>query len=68
MKNTQTISSLTHISEIQEDQMKHLDIEVASNPISYLQFIKLSPAILVSAWQEITFQTNFISDNFLLTI
>ena len=30
-KNTQSTSSLAHTTKIQEDHLKHLDIEVANN-------------------------------------
>jgi hypothetical protein len=44
-KNTQSISSLTHISEIQEDHLKNLIIEVSNNHYFFLQSLKFSPAI-----------------------
>jgi hypothetical protein len=66
-KNTQSISSLTHFAEIQENHLKHLDIEVANNCYLYLQYLKFNLAILVSACQDITFQTNVISGKFLST-
>jgi hypothetical protein len=67
-KNTQSISSLTHFSEIQENYLKHLEIEVANNGYLYIHSLKFNPAILVSACQDITFQTSVISDKFLSTI
>jgi hypothetical protein len=66
-KNTQSISSLTHISEIQENHLKHLDIEVANNRYIYLKSLKFNQAILVSACQDITFQTGVIPYKFLST-
>jgi hypothetical protein len=62
------LSSLTHIFEIQEEHLKQLDIEVANNCFFYLQSLKLNLAISVSTRQNITFQTNIISDKFLSTI
>jgi hypothetical protein len=68
LQSTQSISCFTHISEIQEDHLKHLDIEVANNRYFYLQSLKFNPAILEFACQDITFQTSVISDKFLSTI
>ena len=67
-KNKNSINSLTHIADIQENHLKHLDIEVANNRYFYLHQLKFNPALLVSASQDITFQTNAISDKFLSTI
>ena len=39
-----------------------------NNRYFYVQSLKFNPAILVSACQDITFQTNVISDKFLSTI
>ena len=68
VKNKNSINSLTHISEIQEDHLKHLDIEVANNRYFYIHQLKFNPALLVSACQDVTFQSNAISDKFLSTI
>jgi hypothetical protein len=59
-RNKNSISSLTHIAEIQEDHLKHLEIKMATNHCFYLQNLKFNPALLVSATQEITIQTNTI--------
>ncbi len=44
-RNTQSSSSLTHISEIQEDHLKQLNIELANNRYFHLQSLKFNPAI-----------------------
>jgi hypothetical protein len=67
-RNKNSISSLTHIKEIQEDHLKHLEIEMATNRYFYLQNLKFNPALLVSATQDITIQTSTISNKFLNTI
>ena len=67
-RNKNSISSLTHIAEIQEDHLKHLEIEMADNRYFYLQNLKFNPALLVSAAQDVTMQTNSISNKFLNTI
>jgi hypothetical protein len=59
---------LTHISEIQVHHLKHLDIKSAINHYFYLPSLKFDPAIWVSAFQDITFQTNIITNKFLTTI
>jgi hypothetical protein len=53
-RNTNSIISLTNIAEIQEEHLKHLEIEMASNRYFYLQNLKFNPALLVSASQDIT--------------
>jgi hypothetical protein len=60
--NKNSISSFTHIAEIQEDHLKHLEIEMAANRYFYLQNLKFNPALLVSVTQDITMQTNTISN------
>jgi pyruvoyl-dependent arginine decarboxylase (PvlArgDC) len=67
-RNKNSISSLTHIAEIQEDHLKHLEIEMATNRYFYLQNLKFNPALLVSATQDITMQAISISNKFLNTI
>jgi hypothetical protein len=67
-RNKNSISSLTHTAEIQEDHLKHLEIEMANNRYFYLQSFKFNLAILVSAAQDITMQTSTISNKFLNTI
>jgi hypothetical protein len=67
-RNKNSISSLTHIAEIQEDHLKHLELEMATNRYFYLQNLKFNPALLVSATQDITMQTSTISNKFLNTI
>jgi hypothetical protein len=67
-RNKNSISSLTHIAEVQEDHLKHLEIEMANHHYLYIQNLKLNPALLVSAAQDITMQTNTISNKFLNTI
>jgi hypothetical protein len=67
-RNKNSISSLTHIAEIQEDHLKHLEIEMATNCYFYLQNLKFNPALLVSATQDSTMQTNTISNKFLNSI
>jgi hypothetical protein len=67
-RNINSISSLTHIAEIQEDHLKHFEIEMDTNRYFYLQNLKFNPALLVSATQDITLQTNTISNKFLNTI
>jgi hypothetical protein len=57
-RNKNSINSLTHIAEIQEDHLKHLEIEMANNHYLYLQNLKFNPALLVSAAQDITMQTS----------
>jgi hypothetical protein len=66
--NTKSISSLTHTAEVQDDDLKHLDIKMASNRYFYLQQLKFNPALLVSVCQDVTFKTNAILDKFLWTI
>ena len=66
--NKKSINSLTHIAEIQEDHLKHLELEMATNRYFYLQNLKFNPALLVSATQDITMQTNTIANKFLNTI
>jgi hypothetical protein len=61
-RNKNSINSLTHIAEIQEDHLKHLEIEMANNCYFYLQNLKFNPALLVSAAQDITMQTSAISN------
>ena len=67
-RNKNSIRSLTHIAEIQEDHLKHLDIEMATNRYLYLQNLKFNPALLLSATQDITMQTNAVSNKFTNTI
>jgi hypothetical protein len=67
-RNKNSIRSFTHIAEIQEDHLKHLEIEIATNRYFYLQNLKFNPALLVSATQDITMQTSTISNKFLTTI
>ncbi len=67
-RNKNSISSLTHIAEIQEDHLKHLEIEMATNRYLYLQNLKFNPALLLSATQDVTMQTTAISNKFTNTI
>jgi hypothetical protein len=67
-RNKNSIRNLTHIAEIQEDHLKHLEIEIATNRYFYLQNLKFNAALLVSATQDITMQANTISNKFLNTI
>jgi hypothetical protein len=67
-RNTKSVSSLTHVLEIQEDHLKHPYNEVSNNIYFNLQQLKFNPALLVLACQDVTFQTNTISDKFLSTI
>jgi hypothetical protein len=48
-KKSKSISSLTDIAEIQEDHLKHLDIEIAKNSYFYIQSLIFNPTILVTA-------------------
>jgi hypothetical protein len=67
-RNKNSISSLNHIVKIQEDHLKHLEIELAHDRYSYLQNFKFNPALLILATQDITFQTKTILNKFLNTI
>jgi hypothetical protein len=46
-RNKNSINSLTHMVDIQEDHLEHLDIEVGNDSYYYLQQLQFNPALLL---------------------
>ena len=55
--NQNQFKSITHINEIQEDHLKHLDLKFIANEKQNLEALRYNPAMITSASNVLIFQT-----------
>ena len=61
-------NSLTHIADIQQNHMDHMDLKIISNQKETLEILRYNPAILLSAADQLVFQASHVSNRIQATI
>ena len=66
--NKQALTSLTHIAEIQEDHLQHLDLRVQTHEQTTFNALRYNPAIIATAANEVVLKTASIAHKIQATI
>ena len=64
----QQILKLTHIAEIEQNHLQHLDLQVITNEKQTLEALRYNPAMLASAANLLIFQTKLVEEKIQSTI
>ena len=61
LHNQKELHTLTHIAEIQENHLNHLDLKFLANEKMTLEALRYNPALLASAANSLVFQTTDVA-------